>query len=1159
MGSRLLAALDTRTLVIDGAMGTSLQRCDCDLHRDYLGQENCSEALVLTRPDVLTGIHESFLESGADCIETNTFGGSVLTLSEFTLEDRTREINRTAAEIARAACDRFSSAEKPRFVLGSIGPGTKLATLGNVTWEELHASYIEQALGLIEGGSDALLIETCQDLLQVRCAVSACVEALRRRALTPADIPLMVSVTIETTGTMLLGTEISAAARALAGLPIASLGLNCATGPAEMGEHVRWLSAHWDRHISVVPNAGLPELRGGETAYPLGPDEFAERTAGFVRELGVSLVGGCCGTTPEHIRALAQQVASLPPRVSREAAMVPGATSLYSAADFRQDLSLLMIGERSNTSGSRKFRRLLDEGDWDGLVSVAREQIRDGSHMLDVCVDEVGRDGVADMRRLIGLYARQAPAPLMIDSTEVDVMEAGLRAAPGKCVINSLNLEEGEEKALRILALAREHGAAVVAGTIDDDPDEAMGKTAERKLAIAERLYELCVTLGGLAPEDLMFDPLVLPISTGAEEARRLGLETIEGIKRISARFPECQIIVGLSNISFGLLPAARATLNSVFSHECTQAGLTAAIVHASKIIPKSKIDPERWEAAIRLIYDRRDNEADDPLATYLALFDDAADEDAEAGPTLADLPLDERLRRHIIDGEKDGLASTLDEALGVYPALDIVNDHLLDGMKVVGELFGRGEMQLPFVLQSAEVMKQAVAHVQPHMPKTQETGSKGTIVLATVRGDVHDIGKNLVDIILSNNGYRVVNLGIKQVISSILDAQREHAADAIGLSGLLVKSVGVMRENLEELSQRAMDVPVLLGGAALKRHYCETELRETYTTGPVYYGANAFEALHIMNDLTGGQQERLESAIKERVTKRAAVEAKTAGATIATAPSAVAAPARVAVPQPPFWGARVEEHVPLEKVYPYINKVALFRGQWQYKKGRQSDEAYAEQIATVVGPLFEELCARCAHEELLRAAVVWGYYPCASDGDDLIVYAPDDHGREIERFSFPRQAGRKRLCISDFFRDVGDTQRDVLAMHCVTVGPRVSEVCAELFAQDEYAEYLHLHGLGVETAEALAEYWHARIRAELGIGGEDHAQIEKLFTQHYRGSRYSFGYPACPEMADQQTLFRLLKPERIGCVLTENHQIVPEQSTSAIVVHHPEAKYFAV
>ncbi len=1165
MPSSLLQQLQRRVLVIDGAMGTSLHSCDCDLEKDYLGRENCTEVLALTRPDVVQGIHESFLEVGADAVETDTFGANELVFAEFDLVERTREINRVAAEIARAACEKHSTSDKPRFVLGSMGPGTKLITLGHTTWDELIASYTEQARGLLDGGADAFLIETCQDLLQVKCTVNACLDALREAGRSVEDVPIMVSVTIETTGTMLVGSEIAAVAHALKPFPIASLGLNCATGPDEMAEHVRWLGKHWDRHISVVPNAGLPALVDGKTEFPLKAEPFARSVARFVEECGVSIVGGCCGTTPEHIGQLAALVEEIGLQTVEKTSMRPSCTSIYSPVEHRQDTSFLIVGERTNTNGSRKFKRLLNEDDHEGLVSMGKELLRDGSHVLDVCVDYVGRDGPTDMSEVVSRFVQQVPAPLMIDSTQVDVMESGLKRAGGKCILNSMNLEEGEDKLISICALAARYGAAVVAGTIDEDPEEAMAKTAERKIAIAERIHEIATTRGGVASSDIFFDPLVLPVTTGVEADRRLALETIEGIRLISERLPETNTIVGLSNVSFGLKPAARIVLNSVFLHECLEAGLTSAIVHASKILPRNRIDDERWNAALDLIYDRR-TEDFDPLQSFITLFPDDTEALGAEKESIADLPLEERLARHIIDGESEGLGASLDEALEIYPALTIVNEHLLGGMKVVGDLFGSGEMQLPFVLQSAEVMKKAVAHLEPHMPK-EDGQRKGRMILATVQGDVHDIGKNLVDIILTNNGYEVVNLGIKQPIGSILSALAEHEADAIGMSGLLVKSVTVMEENLKEMAGRDLQVPVVLGGAALTRHYCETRLRETYTSGRVFYGKDAFEGLRVMDAVVAGEFSTLEQEIEERLEKRASVEERIPKreAPIESGGVAIAERVRsdvardVEIPAAPFFGSRVVENLDLADIYPFINTTALYRGQWQFKRGRKSDTEFEAQIRDEVEPLFERLKNQCIEERILRPAVVYGYFHVASDGDDLVVFDPDDASREIERFSFPRQSARRRLCISDFFRSVEEETRDVLGLSCVTMGHEVSARSQALFEADNYREYLYMHGMGVECAEALAELWHKRMRQEMGFGGEDAPRIRELFTQKYRGSRYSFGYPACPDMSDQERLFRLLGPDRIGCTLTDNWQIVPEQSTSAIVVHHPEAKYFNV
>ena len=1187
---RFADAIASRTILIDGGMGTSLQEMDLDIERDFLGQENCSEALVISRPELLGGIHGSFLAVGADAVETNTFGANQLVLAEFGLAHRTREINCQAVQIAREACEKYATDDKPRFVLGSIGPGTRLVTLGQVDWKTMHASYLEQVHGLIDGGADALLIETAQDLLQLKVAVNACLDALRARNLGPDDLPIMVNVTIETTGTMLLGTEIAAAAIALAPYPIASLGLNCATGPVEMTEHVRWLSEHWNRTVCVVPNAGLPVLVEGRTEYPLAPQPFAEKLHDFVERLGVGIVGGCCGTTPGHIEATARAIESVKP--GKRTLHVPAAscTSLYGPVEFRQDASILNVGERTNASGSRLFKRLLEEENWDEMMTLARDMMREGSHVIDVNVDYAGRDNAKDMRDIVGRLVRQINAPLMLDSTQIDTLEAGLQAAGGRCIINSANLEEGEERFLRMCALARRYGAALVLGCIDEDPQEAMARTAERKEEIAARMHAMATGAGGLAAGDIFFDPLVLPISTGMEKDRRSALETIEGTRRIAARFPECQITCGLSNVSFGLKPAARVVLNSVFLHELTEAGMTSAILHVSKILPRTRIDDRMWDAALDLVYNRppqqpvelRDGtETTDPLQIFIDLFDDASE--SEARVSTEDLPLEDRLRRHIIDGEKRGLTEALEEARLVHSPLAIINDHLLDGMKTVGEYFASGRMQLPFVLQSAEVMKAAVAHLEQYMERV-EGSTRGSIVLATVKGDVHDIGKNLVDIILTNNGYLVHNIGIKQPGSAVIEALRKTGAQAIGLSGLLVKSVVVMEENLAEFTEAGIDVPVLLGGAALARHHCESHLRPKYGGG-VYYGKDAFEGLRIMDYVAGGRTAELDTEIEERRRTREDAIARTADVRARAAEASAAASDAVSasgggqatgvaeaprsrtarggpLPKPPFWGTRTVESIEPRRITPFVNKVALYRGQWQLKRGAMSEQEYAQLIEDRAEPVYRRLCAQAEAGELLEPAVVYGWFPCLSQGDDLIIFDPEDHEREAERFTFPRQTGRERRCISNFFRSVDDAapgERDVIGMHCVTMGHRPAAAAKRLFEGNDYVEYLYVHGFGVECAEALAELWHKRMREELGIGNDDATDIRKLFSQHYQGSRYSFGYPACPEMADQEKLFRLLDPSRIGCELTENWQIDPEQSTSAIIVHHPEAKYFSV
>lgn len=1192
-GPTLLELLEQRVVFMDGAMGTSIHKLDLDLERDYLGKENCTEVLVLTRPDAIRQIHADYLAAGADAVETDTFGAMPHVLCEFDLQDRCREINVKACQLAREACDQYATPENPRYVVGSMGPGTKLISLGQIGWDTLYASYHEQAMGLIEGGADVILMETCQDILMIKCALNAVLDAMDEMGVKPVvtaeenaagGLPIMVQVTIENTGTMLTGTEIAAAAHVLAGYPIMSVGMNCATGPEDMAEHIKFLSKHWPRHISILPNAGLPTLVAGETVYPLQPEPFAQTMVKFVDRFGLSIVGGCCGTTPQHIGAVRKAVGERLAEKQAKKPLTPSITSLYGPVEYRQDLSLLNVGERCNSSGSRKFKRLLEAEDWDEIVSLGRDQMREGSHVLDVNVDYAGRDNARDMYEVVSRLVRQVNAPLMLDSTQPVTIEAGLRAAGGKCLINSGNLEDGEEKFAQMCSLARRYQAGLVLGTIDEDPEEAMARTADRKIAIAKRMYDLAVNKHGLRPQDLMFDPLVLPISTGMDKDRRSGLETIEGVRRIADELPDCQTTVGLSNISFGLKPAARQVLNSVFLFELQHAGLTSAIVHVSKILPKSRIPEQQWDAALDLIYNRPavepvtlgdGSKTTDPLQIFIDLFpDDASVQTMKVD--IAELPLEERLQKHIIDGEKKALDTTLDEALTKYKPLEIVNDHLLAGMKVVGELFGSGQMQLPFVLQSAEVMKMAVAHLEPHMEKV-EGQTKGSIVLATVRGDVHDIGKNLVDIILTNNGYTVYNLGIKQPINAILDKWKETQADAIGMSGLLVKSVNVMEENLNEMNTQGVLPPVLLGGAALAKNYCEGHLRSVYD-GSVFHGKDAFEGLRLMDFISTGRAEELNAEVDTRNVEREgkqvkidALKAKSADAGDKAA-TAVLIPARIErsssvsldidIPTPPFWGDRVVEGCDLDAVYAYINTNALFKTQWQFVRGDRDSKTYNDQLKYEVEPIFDRLKQQLRDDNALHPKVTYGYFPCNSDPanpNDLVVYDPVDHDREIERFTFPRQGERKRLCISDFFAPADSGRKDVLPVQCVTMGSKISEVAGELFKQNNYREYLYVHGMGVECAEALAELWHKRIRQELGIATDDAGKITQLFTQKYRGSRYSFGYPACPDMSDQDILWRLMKPERIGCVLTENWQIDPEQSTSAIICHHPQAKYFNV
>ncbi|MEV4685882.1 methionine synthase, partial [Streptomyces kurssanovii] len=1057
------------------------------------------------------------------------------------------------ARIAREVADEFTaSTGQQRWVLGSIGPGTKLPTLGHAPYTLLRDAYQANAEGLIAGGADALLVETTQDLLQTKAAI---IGARRAMDATGSRPPLICSVTVETTGTMLLGSEIGAALTALEPLGIDMIGLNCATGPAEMSEHLRHLARHSRIPLSCMPNAGLPVLGKDGAHYPLTPAELADAQEQFVADYGLSLVGGCCGTTPEHLRRIVERVRGLTPP-AREPRPDPGAASLYQTVPFRQDTAYMAIGERTNANGSKKFREALLEGRWDDCVEMARDQIREGAHMLDLCVDYVGRDGVADMAELAGRFATASTLPLVLDSTELPVLQAGLEKLGGRAVINSVNYEDGdgpESRFAKVTALAKEHGAALIALTIDE---EGQARSVEHKVSVAERLIEDLTGNWGIHESDILIDTLTFTICTGQEESRKDGLHTIEAIRELKRRHPDVQTTLGLSNISFGLNPAARVLLNSVFLDECVKAGLDSAIVHASKILPIARFDEEQVTVARDLIHDRR-AEGYDPLQKLMELFEGVSTKSLKAGKAeeLAALPLEERLQRRIIDGEKNGLETDLDEALKDTPALAIVNDTLLEGMKVVGELFGSGQMQLPFVLQSAEVMKIAVAHLEPHMEKSDADG-KGTIVLATVRGDVHDIGKNLVDIILSNNGYNVINLGIKQPVSAILDAAKEHRADVIGMSGLLVKSTVIMKENLQELNQRGMaaDYPVILGGAALTRAYVEQDLHEIYD-GEVRYARDAFEGLRLMDALIGIKRGVPGAALPELKQRRVKATTTVVDERPPEQPTRSDVATDNPVPTPPFWGSRVVKGIPLKDYASWLDESALFKGQWGLKAARGTGPTYEELMESEGRPRLRGLLERLQTDNLLEAAVVHGYFPCVSKGDDLIILGDD--GSERTRFTFPRQSRGRHLCLADFFRPEESGETDVVALQVVTVGSRIGEETAKLFEANSYRDYLELHGLSVQLAEALAEYWHARVRAELSVAAADPTGLDGMLRTEYQGCRYSLGYPACPDLEDRAKIAALLEPERIGVQLSEEFQLHPEQSTDAIVVHHPEASYF--
>lgn len=1153
--SLFLDVLKERVIIFDGAMGTSLHAYNLPL-ADYQGLENCSEILVMTRPDVIQAIHERYLAVGCDAVETNTFGANKVVFAEFGLVDRVREINRRAAELAVESCRRYSTPEQPRFAVGSIGPGTKLPSLRHTDFDTLEDSYAEQVRGLLEGGADVLLIETCQDVLQSKAAIAAAERVFAERG---RRVPLMVQVTMETTGTMLVGTDIGAAMNILECFDADVIGINCATGPQEMSEHVSYLGRHCRKPVSVLPNAGLPYLADGNTMYPLKPAELALWLERFVVEDGVNIVGGCCGTTPEHLQAVVERIGRRPPK-TRRPDWEPSVSSLYGRVPIRQDASVLIVGERTNANGSRRFKRLLAEENWDEIVSMAREQVKDGSHLLDVCTAYVGRDETRDMSEVISRLSTQVSVPLMLDSTEWPVLETALKLCGGKCIVNSINFEDGEERLARVLPLCKKYGAAVVALTIDE---QGMAKTWERKLEVARRLYEVSTRKYRMAPSDLLFDPLTFTICTGNEDDRALGWHTLEALERITAEFPECHTLLGLSNISFGINAEARHVLNSVFLHHARQRGLTSAIVHAAAITPFFKIPEEERQVAEDLIFDRR-RDGYDPLHRLLELFSGSTRRETVAATNQT---IEERLKNRIVDGNRVGLEKDLEEALQGYGPLQIINEILLDGMKVVGDLFGSGQMQLPFVLQSAETMKASVAFLEPYMEKKTQGVSKGRIVLATVRGDVHDIGKNLVDIILTNNGYTVFNLGIKQPIHSILEAaQREHA-DAIGMSGLLVKSTVIMRENLEEMNRQQVHFPVLLGGAALTRKYVENDCRALYH-GKVYYAKDAFEGLHLMDALcASGRAAETGAQAADAAGAESVVQTEAAAVAIPPASSRpvpdsdtqrLIEPLQPAgVPAVPFWGPRVLESIPLRAVLPFINETLLFNFQWGYRKTGKTAAEYETQLREVVRPRYRELVSRCEEERILQPRAVYGFYRCQSDGDDLVLY--DQSGGVLLRYTFPRQNKAPYRCLSDYFRSVGSGVMDVVALQVVTVGQKASDTARAWFAANRYTDYLHLHGLSVEAAEALAEYVHKQVRADLGMAAEDERDIKKVLKGGYRGCRYSFGYPACPRLEDQEPLLALLEAGRIGVTLGDEWQLWPEQSTSALVVHHPQATYYSV
>ena len=1208
--SPFLTALRERVLIGDGAMGTQLQSFDLDVEKDFLGLEGCNEILNDTRPDILETIHRRYFEAGADLVETNTFGCNLPNLADYDIEDRIRELAEKGTAIARRVADEMGPGRDgmPRFVAGSIGPGTKLPSLGHAPYATLRDAYVECGLGMLDGGADCFLIETAQDLLQVRAAVNGVKEAMRQLG---KRIPIIVHVTVETTGTMLMGSEIGAALTALEPLGIDMIGLNCATGPDEMSEHLRYLSKNARIPVSVMPNAGLPVLGKNGATYPLTAPDLATALRGFVEDYGLSMVGGCCGTTPEHISAVRDAVigegdwADRGPatRAERDPDRTDDVASLYSTMPLTQDIGITMIGERTNANGSKAFREAMLAADWEKCLNIARGQVTDGSHMIDLCVDYVGRDGREDMATLAAQIATSVTLPVMLDSTEPDVLRVGLEHLGGRSALNSVNFEDGDgpgSRYHRIMELAVEHGATVVALAIDED---GQARTREKKVEIAERLIADITGTWGLREQDIIVDCLTFPISTGQEETRRDGIETIEAIRELKKRHPEVHTTLGLSNISFGLNPAARQVLNSVFLNECIEAGLDSAIAHSSKILPMNRIDERQREVALDMVYDRRrgDDHPDgayDPLQTFMELFDgvSAADAKDARAEKLAALPLFDRLAQRIIDGERTGIETDLDAGMKEKDPLAIVNEDLLRGMQTVGELFGSGQMQLPFVLQSAETMKTAVAYLEGFMDAEDSTGSKGTMVIGTVKGDVHDIGKNLVEIILSNNGYNVVNIGIKQPIANFLSAAQESDADVIGMSGLLVKSTVVMKDNLEELNSSgvAEKFPVLLGGAALTRTYVENDLDEVYQ-GDVHYARDAFEGLRLMDEImaakrgTGPAPDSPEAIAaaeakakrKERHERSKRIAAERAAK---AAEEAVELPERsdvaedVPVATPPFWGTRIIKGVALDDYLTTLDERALFMGQWGLRGTRGDDgPSYEELVETEGRPRLRAWLQRLRADHILQhAAVVYGYFPAVSEGEKVHILPlpadgeePDPTAEPVVTFEFPRQQRGRYLAIPDFIRSreraIEAGQVDVMPFQLVTMGQPIADFANEIYAANEYRDYLEVHGIGVQLTEALAEFWHQRIRSELAFsdgttaGSDDSDDTRDFFDLKYRGARYSFGYGSCPDLESRRGLVELLQPERIGVELSEELQLHPEQSTDAFVLYHPEAKYFNV
>lgn len=1144
-----------KILIIDGAMGTQIQAATIP-QAAWENNEGCNELLNVTCKEVISKIHRGYLKAGADIIKTNTFGALPWVLDDYDIGERAYELSYEGAKLVKELCVEFSSAEKPRFAAGAVGPGTKLPSLGHISYDEMYEGYLQTSRGLIDGGIDAFLIETAQDPLQIKAALHAMSDASKEKN---REIPIMVSVTIELSGTMLIGTDATTIATILEPFDILSLGFNCGTGPEQVAKHIKTLSEVCKFPISVHANAGLPQNRGGHTFYPMGPDEFSNLQEKFLEINGVCILGGCCGTTPQHILELSKRVVGkvpLPPKGD----VATSIASLFETRALKQDPAPFLIGERSNATGSKAFRELLLAEDYEGTLSVAQQQVRSGAHGIDVSVGFAGRDESKDMQEVVSRYTQKILLPLMPDTTQLNALEVALKNIGGKPIINSVNLEDGIEKFDKVCILAKRYGCSLVCLTIDE---KGMAKTKQEKIDIAQRIYELATQKHQLNPSDLVFDLLTFTVGSGDAEYHSAAIETIEAIREFGQRHPEVGFVLGISNISFGLAKHAREYLNSVFLHHCVEAGLSMAIVNVKNTLPMHKISDEQIKICEDLLFNRREN--GDPLFKFIEYFSDVSEQKVEDDEAYNALSTEEKLAKLLIDGDKERMLPLLATAKDEIAAEAIVNKILIDAMKVVGELFGSGKMQLPFVLQSAEVMKASVDYLNPYLPK-KEKESKTTLILGTVKGDVHDVGKNLVDIILSNNGFKVVNIGIKADLQDFLKALKEHDGDAIGMSGLLVKSTAVMKENLETLKEMGIKVPVILGGAALTDRFVEEYCRTNYD-GPVFYCKDAFEGIEAMSRIEAGNFNTDFDRVK---IDEELVQIKPKAEDIPPYELIKMPTPAQSIPTPPFWGRRVLSADVKEIAYSWINHKILFSRAWGYSGKGMSKEEKQKQADELLWPLYERLKRDIERLDLFEPKIIYGYYPCRSDENKLYIldekrgyFSEKEVNKEalhvediVHTLDFPRQAKKPHRCLSDFFKSDRD---DVVAFTCVSVGSRFSEYEKELYDKGDFKEYHMVHGLGIELAEALAEIVHKQIRLDLGIAeGEKHA-LKDVQMKAYTGCRYSFGYPACPELSDTKIIFDLLKPEEFGIELSETYQIHPEQSTTAMVLHHREAMYFNV